>query len=53
MDCPLDLAPDDSNRSEVLSWLLSYAVSLEYADNGEGDGWGLRHAPAAAADHAH
>lgn len=33
LECPLPLAAD--NRQAVLQWLLSFAVSLEYADSGE------------------
>jgi hypothetical protein len=32
LECPLPLAAD--SRQAVLQWLLSFAVSLEYADNG-------------------
>jgi hypothetical protein len=34
LECPMLLAAD--NRQAVLQWLLSFAVSLEYADNGGG-----------------
>jgi hypothetical protein len=32
LECPLPLTAD--NRQAVLQWMLSFAVSLEYADNG-------------------
>jgi hypothetical protein len=34
LECPLPLSADD--RQAVLQWMLSFAVSLEYADHGEG-----------------
>lgn len=33
LECPLPLTAD--NRQAVLQWMLSFAVSLEYADNAE------------------
>lgn len=35
MECPLDSNAASSASSEVVDWLLHYAVDLAYEDNGE------------------